>query len=108
MPPPCLLLQPNGRDQEVMETLFRGMKEALEPIIERSLNYRSSWGPQLMRWSSAFPVGEGLPESLSVCQTSRVLFCGDFVSGRGQGRLEGALHSGHRCGQALARLVGLG
>lgn len=49
---------------------------------------------QLMRWGAAFPLGAGLPAALSWCPRSQVGFCGDYISGPGFGRIEGAWRSG--------------
>jgi predicted NAD/FAD-dependent oxidoreductase len=56
---------------------------------------------QLMRWGAAFPVAPGLPSELSLCRQSKVGFCGDYITGPGFGRIEGALRSAERLADAL-------
>lgn len=56
---------------------------------------------RLMRWGAAFPEAPGLPGELMLCPASRVGFCGDFISGPGFGRIEGALRSAERLAPLL-------
>ncbi|MEB3331681.1 MAG: NAD(P)-binding protein [Synechococcaceae cyanobacterium] len=56
---------------------------------------------RLMRWGAAFPLGPGLPVELSWCPHSRVGFCGDYISGPGFGRIEGAWRSGEALAERL-------
>ena len=60
---------------------------------------------QLMRWGAAFPAAGGLPAEAMVCPRSRVAFCGDFVTGPGFGRIEGALRSAQALAGRLLALV---
>lgn len=56
---------------------------------------------RLMRWGAAFPSGDGLAAEDSWCPLSGVGFCGDYLSGPGFGRIEGAWRSGEDLARRL-------
>lgn len=85
---------PAEREEEVIERLVAALEDTLgawpiAPLPEQA-------DRQLMRWAAAFPVGAGLQDRLLLCPRSRIGFCGDYVSGSGFGRIEGAMRSAHR------------
>ena len=82
------------REREVIDKLSAALEDALSSWPIAPLPQEAD--RQLMRWAAAFPVGSGLPETLQLCPRSRVGFCGDYVSGPGFGRIEGAMQSAHR------------
>jgi hypothetical protein len=90
------------REAEVIEKLMASLEDALGAWPIAPLPQEAD--RQLMRWAAAFPVGLGLPESLLLCPGSRVGFCGDYVSGPGFGRIEGAITSAVRLVEQLASL----
>jgi len=97
-----MLERPPDRSQEA--TVIGALTEALDQAMAPFLGAASGLGQadrQLMRWGAAFPVAPGLPAELTLCRRSRVGFCGDYVTGPGFGRLEGALRSGERLADAL-------
>jgi hypothetical protein len=64
------------------------------------------YGPLLHRWGNAFPKGEALPENLSMCTSSRVVFCGDYTetgAGARLGSVEAALLSGTNAGEKIVQ-----
>lgn len=82
-------------EAEVIQRLAAMLCEALAPWLSTEMvaSLRRSDQRQLMRWGAAFPLPPGLPPELMLCGQSRVGFCGDFVSGPGFGRVEGAWRS---------------
>ncbi|QPN58034.1 NAD(P)-binding protein [Synechococcus sp. CBW1107] len=92
------------REQALIETLASALSAVMEPWIA-SLELEGA-DPQLMRWGAAFPEGEGLASELTLCPQSRIGFCGDFVSGPGLGRIEGALRSGEELAEQLLAEMG--
>jgi hypothetical protein len=63
-----------------------------------------TYGPLLHRWGNAFPKGAPLPESMSVCPSSRVAFCGDYTETVARmGSVESALLSGTGVGAKIAQ-----
>ncbi len=93
------LPSPQEREQEVIEKLSAALEDALGAWPIAPLPPEAD--RQLMRWAAAFPVGAGLPEGLLLCPDSRIGFCGDYVSGPGFGRIEGAMASAHRLVEQL-------
>ncbi|MFM8525297.1 MAG: NAD(P)-binding protein [Cyanobacteriota bacterium] len=87
------------REQEVMEKLSAALEDALGAWPIAPLPQEAD--RQLMRWAAAFPIGAGLPETLLLCSASRIGFCGDYVSGPGFGRIEGAMTSASRLVEQL-------
>ncbi len=86
------------------DTVIAALTEALDQVMAPFLGAASGLGQadrQLMRWGAAFPVAPGLPSELSFCRSSKVGFCGDYVTGPGFGRIEGALRSAERLADAL-------
>lgn len=87
------------RELEVIEKLSAALEDALGAWPIAPLPQEAD--RQLMRWAAAFPVGAGLPETLLLCPNSRIGFCGDYVSGPGFGRIEGAMTSASRLVEQL-------
>ena len=83
----------------------QGVINALDQALQEALGLPTAGADrQLMRWGAAFPRPPGLPTALSLCASSRIGFCGDYLAGPGFGRIEGALRSA----ETLAhRLIGL-
>ena len=90
------------REAAVIERLSASLEDALGAWPIAPLPQEAD--RQLMRWAAAFPVGLGLPEGLLLCPDSRVGFCGDYVSGSGFGRIEGAITSAVRLVEQLVSL----
>lgn len=88
-----------GREEDVIQALARAVMGCLAPWIDGLSLERAS--PQLMRWAAAFPLPPGLPRALQLCPLSRVGFCGDYLSGEGFGRIEGALRSAEQLSASL-------
>lgn len=93
------LPSPQEREQEVIEKLSAALEDALGAWPIAPLPPEAD--RQLMRWAAAFPVGAGLPDGLLLCPGSRIGFCGDYVSGPGFGRIEGAMASAQRLVEQL-------
>jgi hypothetical protein len=89
----------SGREDTVIQALSEAVVNCLAPWLPGIDPTQAE--PQLMRWGAAFPLPPGLPAELMVCADSRVAFCGDFISGEGFGRVEGALRSAERLGRQL-------
>lgn len=89
----------SGREDTVIQALSEAVVNCLAPWLPGIDPTQAE--PQLMRWGAAFPLPPGLPAELMVCADSRVAFCGDFISGEGFGRVEGALRSAERLGRLL-------
>ncbi|MFQ6539207.1 MULTISPECIES: NAD(P)-binding protein [Aphanothece] len=101
-----LALPPDeGREETVIEALSQAVVQCLAPWIDGV--EVSSADSQLMRWGAAFPVPPGLPSELMLCSGSRVGFCGDYLTGVGFGRIEGALRSGERLADGLLQAGGV-
>jgi predicted NAD/FAD-dependent oxidoreductase len=94
---------PPERETRVIEALAAALAAALGSRIDAPGLQRCD--RRLMRWGAAFPLAPGLPGELMVCPASRVGFCGDFVSGPGFGRIEGALRSGELLASRWLRAV---
>lgn len=63
-----------------------------------------AYGPLLHRWGNAFPAGTPLSESLSLCTSSQVGFCGDYTDTLARmGSVEAALLSGNSIGERIAQ-----
>lgn len=95
-----LQLPPDGGKQEtVITALVTALVEALSPWLADSALWHGRLGSlnpqerQLMRWAAAFPIAPGLPQELMLSAQSKVAFCGDYLTGVGFGRVEGALRS---------------
>ena len=96
-----LALPPDaGREDTVIAALTEALDQAMAPFLEGPSGLGQA-DRQLMRWGAAFPVAPGLPSELSFCRRSKVGFCGDYVTGPGFGRIEGALRSAERLADAL-------
>lgn len=92
------------REQALITQLTAAVQAALAAWLPEATGQPPAGERQLMRWSAAFPRGEGLPAELSLCARSRLAFCGDYLAGPGFGRAEGAWRSGE---QLAERLMGL-
>jgi predicted NAD/FAD-dependent oxidoreductase len=92
------------REQALIETLASALSAVIGPWIA-PLELEGA-DPQLMRWGAAFPDGSGLASELMLCPQSRIGFCGDFDSGPGLGRIEGALRSGEELAERLLAAMG--
>jgi predicted NAD/FAD-dependent oxidoreductase len=90
----------SGREDTTVAALSTALEQVLVPFLSGPSGLDQA-DCQLMRWGAAFPVAPGLPEELSVCRVSRVGFCGDYVTGPGFGRIEGALRSAERLADVL-------
>lgn len=90
----------SGREDTVIAALSTALDQCLTPLLGAATGVETA-RRQLMRWGAAFPVAPGLPRELSVCRRSRLGFCGDYVTGPGFGRIEGALRSAERLAEAL-------
>ena len=99
------LPQEPGREQTVIQALGEAVVQSLAPWIS-GLDLAQA-APQLMRWGAAFPLPPGLPRALTLCATSQVGFCGDYVAGPGFGRIEGAMRSAEGLAAALVAAAGL-
>ncbi|WP_457767398.1 NAD(P)-binding protein [Cyanobium sp. ULC082] len=97
-PLPGLIPAAEGQ-QALIEKLRSALAAVLKPWI--TILDLESAEPQLMRWGAAFPEGPGLASDLMLCPQSRVGFCGDFCSGAGFARIEGALRSGELLAEQL-------
>lgn len=96
-----LALPPDaGREDTVIAALTEALDQALAPFLSAPSGLGQA-DRQLMRWGAAFPLAPGLPSELSFCRSSQVGFCGDYISGPGFGRIEGALRSAERLATAL-------
>lgn len=89
-----------GREDTVIAALTEVLDQAIAPFLGASSGLGQA-DRQLMRWGAAFPVAPGLPSALSLCRASKVGFCGDYITGPGFGRIEGALRSAERLADAL-------
>ena len=89
-----------GREDTVIAVLTEVLDQAMAPFLGGPSGLGHAHR-QLMRWGAAFPVAPGLPSELSLCRQSKVGFCGDYVTGPGFGRIEGALRSAERLADAL-------
>jgi len=96
-------------EAEVIQRLAAMVCDALEPWLTPAMvaSLRRSDNRQLMRWGAAFPLPPGLPPDLMLCASSRVAFCGDYISGPGFGRVEGAWRSAERLAPELLDAAGL-
>ncbi|MFZ4565396.1 MAG: NAD(P)-binding protein [Prochlorococcaceae cyanobacterium] len=96
-------------EAEVIQRLAAMLCDALEPWLTPAMaaSLRRSDNRQLMRWGAAFPLAPGLPPDLMLCALSRVAFCGDYVSGPGFGRVEGAWRSAERLAAELIDVAGV-
>ncbi|WP_322775289.1 NAD(P)-binding protein [Synechococcus sp. CBW1107] len=92
------------REQTLIDTLASALSAVMEPWIAPLVLEGAD--PQLMRWGAAFPEGFGLASELMLCPQSRIGFCGDFISGPGFGRIEGALRSGEELAEQLLAAMG--
>ena len=92
------------REQALIDTLASALSAVMEPWIAPLVLEGAD--PQLMRWGAAFPEGSGLASELMLCPQSRIGFCGDFISGPGFGRIEGALLSGEELAEQLLAAMG--
>lgn len=92
------------REQALIDTLSSALSAVVKPWIT-SLELAEA-DPQLMRWGAAFPQPPGLSRELMLCPQSRIGFCGDFTSGPGFGRIEGALRSGEELAEQLLAAMG--
>jgi renalase len=88
------------REERVIQALSEAVQECLAPWIA-SIDCGQA-DRQLMRWGAAFPLAPGLPAEVTLCASSRVAFCGDFIAGEGFGRIEGAMRSAERLAVRLA------
>ena len=89
-----------GREDTVISALTEVLDQAMSPHLGAPSGLVQA-DRQLMRWGAAFPVAPGLPSQLSLCRQSKVGFCGDYITGPGFGRIEGALRSAERLADAL-------
>jgi predicted NAD/FAD-dependent oxidoreductase len=89
-----------GREDTVIGALTEALDQAMAPFLGAPSGLGQA-DRQLMRWGAAFPLAPGLPVELSLCRSSRVGFCGDYIAGPGFGRIEGALRSAERLAEAL-------
>lgn len=89
-----------GREDTVIGALTEVLDQAMVPFLGAPSGLGDA-DRQLMRWGAAFPVAPGLPSELSLCRHSKVGFCGDYITGPGFGRIEGALRSAERLADAL-------
>lgn len=96
------LAQPPDANREdlVIGALTEALDQAMAPFLAGPSGLAQA-DRQLMRWGAAFPVAPGLPRQLALCPASRVGFCGDYITGPGFGRIEGALRSGEQLAEAL-------
>lgn len=100
-------------DASLEDRLIEKMAEALNHIPGMpTLNAHSKeiydYGPVLHRWGNAFPKGNALPEHLSFVPSSKVAFCGDYVSSLEQARFgsfESALLSGTFAAEKIANEI---
>ena len=80
--------------------------DSLECALQQALGLPTAGAErQLMRWGAAFPKPPGLPVALQLCAASRLGFCGDYVQGRGLGRVEGAMASAGALAERLLPLL---
>jgi predicted NAD/FAD-dependent oxidoreductase len=88
------------QEARLIETMLGALSEiAGLPSIDAS---SLAFGPLLHRWGNAFPQGDPLPASLSVCPNARVAFCGDYVETAARmGSCESALLSGVNAAEAI-------
>lgn len=93
------------REQALITQLTAAVQAALATWLPEANGQPPAGERQLMRWSAAFPRGEGLPADLSVCAGSRLAFCGDYLAGPGFGRAEGAWRSGEDLAERLMGLL---
>ena len=93
------------REQALIALLTAAVQAALAAWLPETNGQPLPGERQLMRWSAAFPSGEGLPVALSVCARSRLAFCGDYLAGPGFGRAEGAWRSGEHLAERLMKLL---
>lgn len=96
-----------GREERVIDLLSTALEEVMTPLLQEARGLRRA-ERQLMRWGAAFPVAPGLPRELSLCRQSQVGFCGDYITGPGFGRIEGALRSAERLAETLVGELGRG
>ena len=94
----------SGREETVIAALQEALQQSLAPWLPAGA-VAAAADRQLMRWGAAFPLPPGLPPELALCPTSRLGFCGDYIAGRGFGRIEGALRSGERLAARLLPLL---
>jgi predicted NAD/FAD-dependent oxidoreductase len=92
------------REQALIDTLASAVSAVVKPWIT-PLELAEA-DPQLMRWGAAFHQPPGLSSELMLCPQSRIGFCGDFTSGPGFGRIEGALRSGEQLAEQLLAAMG--
>ncbi|MEA5392190.1 NAD(P)-binding protein [Cyanobium gracile UHCC 0139] len=92
-------------DAAAITALERAVAAALAPWLGDGGTLAGVERRQLMRWGAAFPTTGGLPADAMVCSQSRVAFCGDFLTGPGFGRIEGALRSAQTLAGRLLALV---
>ena len=93
-----------GREDQVIQALTTALEQAMAPFLQGASGLEQA-ERQLMRWGAAFPVAPGLPSELSLCRQSQVGFCGDYITGPGFGRIEGALRSAERLAAALMSML---
>ncbi len=101
---PGVKLDPE-REQALIAQLTAAVQAALAAWLPEATGQPPAGERQLMRWSAAFPRGEGLPANLSLCAHSRLAFCGDYLTGPGFGRAEGAWRSGEHLAERLMGLL---
>jgi hypothetical protein len=101
---PGVKLDPE-REQALIAQLTAAVQAALAAWLPEATGQPPAGERQLMRWSAAFPRGEGLPADLSLCARSRLAFCGDYLAGPGFGRAEGAWRSGEHLAERLMGLL---
>ena len=89
-----------GREDTVIGALTEVLDQAMVPFLGAPSGLGDA-DRQLMRWGAAFPVAPGLPSELALCRHSKGGFCGDYITGPGFGRIEGALRSAERLADAL-------
>lgn len=79
------------QEQAVIDALQASLSDVLRPWLPPQAPERSE--RQLMRWGAAFPLQPALPQDLCWNDQLQLGFCGDFLSGQGFGRVEGAMQS---------------
>ncbi len=92
------------REEEIIDDILAALSRL--PTMPDIDTDELAFGPLMHRWGNAFPEGQRLPRSLSVCPQSHVVFCGDYVETEArQGSLESALVAGARAGDSIMSAV---
>jgi len=94
-----------SREDRIVQRMLRALADV--PGMPPAASLSAEYGPLLHRWGNAFPRGAPLADGLTLCEASRVGFCGDYTDTPARmGSVEAALLSGTSIGKKIGTLIG--